>query len=725
MFESIFLDKMYCCFVFYRDFLRESKRSSRYKKVKGTSAIEGQTFEYKFCALTYIKAKNNELKFKLGCNVEGFGIFDDVVLEYVDVTGRTAHICVQLKRKETQTVTQKQLLDKSGDFSLIKHYESYIQIEEMFNSRQQDGETKGNVDDCLFIIYTNADVERRLKFENSTESGQEDFLNTGGTVLKFSEETHKAIYQHMKEKPRYREFLSKYRIMYLQANEKRIDQYIIPMLEKQLAFPEYERETACQHFCDFIKEWWQMKDTAYFLGTNNLKNDPLQKTSEKLLERSAAKKLDEWRSKFNNLRITYEQSAIKNMQLLTETHNAVLIFAPGRSTTLTAVKIHQMLNETSHIILNSQQLVIDKSVVMLAWQTMFDVLVLESQSSTENFQDVFNEIYKFLNEYDDKKKFIFISSGIGNIQQTTAIRNTFSTNLTVKYDDWKFTDLVTESQMVFLEKSVYFQGKEIKLSKIANKDDVGMLNALSSDSTSRLLENEKLPIGIAIEDTVEYYIDRTLQCNKDVKTGVPVQAEITHALTQGMLQEFHDISLNQKKEVERQTCPHLTPSTLFEVKGRVILVTDEPGMGKSTLLTHLAKQTRKRHPDMWIVRVNINNYTRILNELKTNGCDETGAIKLLTEAAKVQETDGLNLERRLFDNYCSSKGNMAVLIDGVDEVSPLYTEEVIQVLKILSKTKIKRIWVTSRNTLKDRLEREFQCQSYSLLPFSEEDQKRF
>jgi len=40
---------------------------------------------------------------------------------------------------------------------------------------------------------------------------------------------------------------------------------------------------------------------------------------------------------------------------------------------------------------------------------------------------------------------------------------------------------------------------------------------------------------------------------------------------------------------------------------------------------------------MWIVRANINNYTKIVNELKTNGCDEDGAIKLLTKAAEIKE----------------------------------------------------------------------------------------
>jgi hypothetical protein len=84
-----------------------------------------------------------------------------------------------------------------------------------------------------------------------------------------------------------------------------------------------------------------------------------------------------------------------------------------------------------------------------------------------------------------------------------------------------------------------------------------------------------------------------------------------------------------------------------------------------------------------------------LDESKTNGCNEKGAIKLLTEAAELKETGGIVLERRLFESTYSSTGNMIVLIDGVDEVSLRYTEEVIHVLKILFKMKIKRIWVTS------------------------------
>ena len=68
---------------------------------------------------------------------------------------------------------------------------------------------------------------------------------------------------------------------------------------------------------------------------------------------------------------------------------------------------------------------------------------------------------------------------------------------------------------------------------------------------------------------------------------------------------------------------------------------------------------------------------------------------------------------------------MVVLIDGVDKVSPHYTNEVIQILRILTKTEIRKIWVTSRNSVKDQLEHEFQCQSYSLTPFTADDQTSF
>jgi Cdc6-like AAA superfamily ATPase len=363
---------------------------------------------------------------------------------------------------------------------------------------------------------------------------------------------------------------------------------------------------------------------------------------------------------------------------------------------------------------------------MLAWKMMFDVLVLESDSSAEVSPDLFfNELSDFVNDNFPEKKFIFISNSVGKTQQIHELRNIFHESLTEGYDSCKFTDIVTESRMLFLNKYVSFQGREVKLSTIVQNDHVHVLNELDCESISLLLENEKPSIGMRTEDPVKYYIDRTLQFRKHANTLSPAQGEIQPAPCRDISKDVQDSSPYLEDNIGNETTTVWKPSTLLEGDGRIILVTNEPGMGKSTLLTHLAQQTRERHPDMWIVRVNINNYTRILNEIQTKGSVEKGVIKLLTKAAQIKKSDGVVLEGLLFNYTYNSTGNMAVLLDGVDEVSPRYTEEVIQVLKILSKTKIKRFWVTSRNSVRDRLETELQCHSYSLVPFSEEDQKCF
>ena len=101
------------------------------------------------------------------------------------------------------------------------------------------------------------------------------------------------------------------------------------------------------------------------------------------------------------------------------------------------------------------------------------------------------------------------------------------------------------------------------------------------------------------------------------------------------MQEMQDSRPHLHEKLEKEVSKVWKPSKLLQGDGRIILVTNEPGMGK-TLLTHLVQKTREIRPDISIVRVNINKYTRILRELQTKGCDEKGVIKLLTEAAQIK-----------------------------------------------------------------------------------------
>jgi hypothetical protein len=367
--------------------------------------------------------------------------------------------------------------------------------------------------------------------------------------LQFNEDKHKAIYEHLQELPKHREFLSRLGIFYNQADEKEMDCHIKPELQQSLNLPESELDVTYKSFIPIIQNWWQ--NCNYFLqDTNCKKNDPLRKTSEEIRPTLVAKVLDQRKSQLDYLRIKYKQSAIKDMKQLIKSHNAVPIFAPGPSTTLTAAKIHQMLSATEHITFDLQQLIRYKTEAMLAWRSRFDVLVLESKSSTENFQEVVDEISTILNEYVAEKKFIIISSSECNIQQISALRGTLRETLKEEYDDWKFTDIVTESKAFLLEKKVTFQGTEIQIKNLVKESDFRMLNALDCDSISLLLANEKPSIGTPTENTLEYYIDRALDSVTNFKSSTQSEGETQAQFTKESLEGLQGTSSDMEENCD-------------------------------------------------------------------------------------------------------------------------------------------------------------------------------
>jgi len=157
---------------------------------------------------------------------------------------------------------------------------------------------------------------------------------------------------------------------------------------------------------------------------------------------------------------------------------------------------------------------------------------------------------------------------------------------------------------------------------------------------------------------------------------------------------------------------------------RVMLISDTAGMGKSTLLTHLCKQIKQKFPAKWVVRIDLNNHTDALKELQQEQVNKEKAIEFVSK--KLQKLKpGLELE--LFKQCCEQieKVRTVIMLDGFDEISPFYKKTVIDLLQGLRQTAVEQLWVTTRPHLRDELEDKLQQLSYTLEPFSEEDQIAF
>jgi hypothetical protein len=260
---------------------QQQQQPELYEKDKWAALIHGSDFEHKFCALLFTRIKNVGYRFKLASKFRGLGKFNDLVVEYVDDNRRKSHIFVHLNSQTRQRIKMQHLLADRGDFNLLKYYESYIQIEEKFNCGNLGVNIDGSFDNSLFVLYTNADVATNLQSNRATYISEENFLMTDGCVLQFNEEEHKEIYDHLQDLPKHREFFSRFRIFYNQADRRKIDGHIKPALQHVMNLAENELHIAYRPFLECLKDWWQSKN--FFLqDTNSTENDPLQKTSESL-----------------------------------------------------------------------------------------------------------------------------------------------------------------------------------------------------------------------------------------------------------------------------------------------------------------------------------------------------------------------------------------------------------------------------------------------------------
>nr|XP_046470846.1 uncharacterized protein LOC124213529 isoform X1 [Neodiprion pinetum]XP_046470848.1 uncharacterized protein LOC124213529 isoform X1 [Neodiprion pinetum] len=157
-----------------------------------------------------------------------------------------------------------------------------------------------------------------------------------------------------------------------------------------------------------------------------------------------------------------------------------------------------------------------------------------------------------------------------------------------------------------------------------------------------------------------------------------------------------------------------------------VIVSDVAGMGKTTILTHFTTKMEENNPKMWVIRINLNDYTEALarekSECNVKAGDEESVTKFLVNDFLELKTE---MERVILKYLIKVPGSVALLFDGFDEISPRYTETVIKMLKALKEYSGVKLVVTTRPQMPSALESTLQTFSYAMEPFSREDQIDF
>jgi len=162
---------------------------------------------------------------------------------------------------------------------------------------------------------------------------------------------------------------------------------------------------------------------------------------------------------------------------------------------------------------------------------------------------------------------------------------------------------------------------------------------------------------------------------------------------------------------------------IWDLGERTVLVVDEPDMGKSSTTTQVAWHTKLADPTSLVVRINWNDHTTKLKPISASTFNFDSLVEFLCSAA-FPESKYTDINRILLRQALQYSGNVTVLMDGFDEISPIHADKVAVILSELIKTKVGRVWVTSRPVEKDILENELSVIAWNMKNLSRESQQQ-
>ncbi|GJQ79875.1 hypothetical protein Trydic_g18323 [Trypoxylus dichotomus] len=385
-----------------------------------------------------------------------------------------------------------------------------------------------------------------------------------------------------------------------------------------------------------------------------------------------------------------------------------------------------------------------KEIYNIHQSTTKPVLIVDctcdDNSSYENLQVI-------IDNFAEKRRIILIMKQPPREENT----KTYQMFTLKKYYTWK--DVRMDSQTFILHKSVDFQGHNITL------QELGMTDVFITESVPLeiLIEKQKIKIGESLPTSFSFdkscYIPRTFISPLLIEDRIltdkmqdifPDQLayskmefhklcreypnSIIHWLskeTSGELiwQQSRGSTINLNQYIAVKNKRSYRPENMEDLlkqarRQKIIIISDIAGMGKTTILTHLSREIKRIFPTYWVCFLRLNLYTE---ELEKQSKKRMDALQFLTEELlKLSST----FERALF-KYLVNMKRVVLMLDGFDEISPLYDVIATRLVVELKNTSVEQLWITTRPHLQVYLAPKLEQLCYCLEPFSQEDQLNF
>lgn len=645
----------------------------RYKK-RGSAGITGTTFQLQLITAILLNALKGLTNWKLSTENEEAGKFDDVVLE---CPGHT--VLLQAKHKQTRAVSLEALLSStSSDFSIPKYFMSYQEIKSKFPVSK-------------VIICTNAPLRDNViqQFVNREAVRSENLL-----------------------------YCENYECSFCSFNE-----HFVPLLRvsienyvKYNAWPRNDTEIITDgdiedflRHLQFYDNYPTKLDKVIEQSLLNMKFS--DNTFSKIFSQDIVKKMSNWFEQKRGVYITEDRARAmfcevrsdKYCQVLNEYcvlfksddidfYNRNIIHVVGQGHLLQTIKIFRALQLGKTLFMNpSEDADMKKQVIDAFRLPEYEYLIMSWPELTQEaaVRETSEQLRAILERCPYKRIILIGEHDDAFIRQIQPDCNRIATlDPRVTFDD-----LTEDTQDKLINKrTIVFQGDKVSLRELLDPSTVeNYTEAINTEILEKLIGEEEIKVGSVIwplgEDIESYYINRRFTRETD-----------------------------DEDDAGRMRTETFSEENIFtDTRDRFIILANEGGSGKSTVLSHLAIAIKKQYPLLWVIKVDLDARIDALKRLRRANENDRDIFELL------DSENTTNLERRFRKFVFSVEGKVVLMFDGVDEVTD-YMDVVRGLLvRCRRERNFAKIFVGTREHTVQELEDDLDVTSFALLPMVEQD----
>ncbi|KAJ8879699.1 hypothetical protein PR048_020307 [Dryococelus australis] len=675
-------------------------RRAEYTRTGGQCSTSGAMYEVKVSALLYLRATVREWDFRLGTNVEEAGKFDDVRLTYVTDRG-PRQILVQLRHKESRSISKAQLLAddrKKSKFSLLLYYKSFRDLRDSFGSNAVLNR-HSRFKDIEFVLFSNAEAEVSggLFTDDDLVTTFDSVLNMGGKVFNFAH--NEDFTQEFKNKYAgdvndevVMEFFDQFYIYSDQTREENLQKQIKDEIKTSYSISEYGVNKVSTSLIEYIQSWWKNRTETRHLKLGDFQFEP---GLDILKEFNAESPKLEFKPKeISRIKVNFQGSNVRLCTILGENFKDAI-----DAHLLSLLTYRDKVIQLGFLQGRKQPFYIDrvlicknflkKSVLRRSSRNVFAVSGLSAEQ-VETFLDMVES-----------------SSDNENITSPPDFKNVLTyehifctKNMTNWYADGTVVDSTLTASYPLLSNIFGQLNKAIHLEQInrPQSQNCGEINTtkISSEPLFQIIESFK-----EFSELCTRYKEENVHW-LEVRDG-----KLKWKQSKG---NWNVIQRNISAQKD-----YISVTNVWDIPDRIVVFSGDSGMGKSSLLSQIAVNSKEERPETCIILIDLSECESDLKNLDLKITPDK-ACEFIVRNSMSFEGSCQSSFKYFFEYILRHTERAVLLVDGFGEVCPQNECKIVNLIQSFVKLRLSKLWITSRSHMASRLERITRTICFELQP---------